>query len=165
MNTFALGGVIIWAVFASGMGHYSSELSPAELQNSLKIIPAAYVTWTLGTTAFKLSVLFLYTRLFGIKTFRYLSYTLMGITVAYCISFLVVFLTTCSPDISQLWNPRPDGHCRNLNVGQLGSVSTNLAIDCLTLILPMPFLWNLQMRLRNKIVVTVVFSFGLLYVA
>jgi hypothetical protein len=164
INTFALGALVIWAIFSSGMGHYENELSPTELQNALKLIPAVYVTWTLGTAAFKLSVLFLYVRIFSTKTFKYLSYTLMGITVSYCISFLVVFLTTCSPDISQLWNPRPDGHCRDLNVGQLGSVSTNLGIDCLILILPMPFLWRLQMRLRTKIAVSIVFSFSFMYV-
>ncbi|TAQ86931.1 hypothetical protein B7494_g4738 [Chlorociboria aeruginascens] len=160
MNSFALGAVIIWAIFSSGMGHYETELTPTELVNALKVIPAAYVTWTLGTAAFKLSVLYLYVRIFSMKTFRYLSYGLMGLTVAYCISFLVVFLTTCSPGISQLWHPTPNGHCRDLNVGQLGSVSTNLAIDCLILALPMPWLWKLQMALRNKIVVTIVFSFS-----
>lgn len=153
---------MIWAIFSSGMGHYTTELSPIELQNALKLIPAAYVTWTLGTTAFKLSVLFLYVRIFSIRTFRNLSYVLMGLSMAYCISFLVVFLTTCSPDISQLWNPTPNGRCRDLNIGQLGSVSTNLGIDVLILILPMPFLWKLQMALRNKIAVTIVFSFSLL---
>jgi hypothetical protein len=164
MNTFALGGVVIWAVFSSGMGHYATELSATELQNALKLVPAAYVTWTLGTTSFKLSVLFLYTRIFSIKVFKTLSYVTMGLTVSYCISFMVVFLTTCTPDISQLWNPRPDGHCRDLNIGQLGSVSTNLALDVIILVLPMPFVWNLKMALRNKIIVTIVFSFSLLYV-
>ncbi|EHL00686.1 hypothetical protein M7I_3316 [Glarea lozoyensis 74030] len=82
MNTFALGGVVIWAVFSSGMGHYAAELSATELQNALKLIPAAYVTWTLGTTSFKLSVLCLYTRIFSIKAFKTLSYVTMGLTVS-----------------------------------------------------------------------------------
>ncbi|KAI9643578.1 hypothetical protein NHQ30_008199 [Ciborinia camelliae] len=51
MNTFALGAVVIWAIFCSGMGHYETELTHTELQNALKVIPAAYVTWTLGTAA------------------------------------------------------------------------------------------------------------------
>lgn len=163
MNTLALEGVLIWAIFRGGIGHFITELSSDERQTALKAIPAAYVTWTVGTTAFKLSVLCLYVRIFSINTFRILSYVLMGLTVAYCISFLVVFLTTCTPDISQLWNPRPDGFCRDLNIGQLGSVSTNLGLDILIIILPMPFLWTLQMTLRNKIMVSVVFSLGFMY--
>ncbi|KAI0896944.1 hypothetical protein F4806DRAFT_415384 [Annulohypoxylon nitens] len=165
MNTFALEAVLLWGVFKGGMGHHATELSPPETIISLKSIPAAYVTWTLGTAAFKLSVLSLYVRIFSIKSFRIMSFVLMGTTVAYCITFLVVFLTTCSPDISQLWNPRPDGYCRDLNIGQLGSVSTNLAIDVLVIVLPMPFLWNLQMRVRNKIVVSFLFSLGFITIA
>lgn len=165
MNTVALEGVLIWAIFRGGIGHFMTELSPAEVQTAFKAIPAAYVTWTLGTTTFKLSVLCLYIRLFPTKTFKILSCALMGLTVAYCLSFLVVFLTTCSPDISQLWNPRPDGYCRDLNIGQLGSVSTNLGLDLLLVILPIPFLWALKMSLRNKITVSVVFSLGFMSVA
>ncbi|KAI4858537.1 hypothetical protein F4820DRAFT_442286 [Hypoxylon rubiginosum] len=160
INSLALEGVVIWVIFAGGMGHLQSDLSPTELQVAFKALPACQVPWTLGTTAFKLSVLSLYTRIFSIKQFKHLSYALMFISVAYCISFLAVFLATCSPDISQLWNPRPDGYCRDMIIGQLGSVSTNLIIDILIIILPMPFLWNLNMRLRNKITVSILFSLG-----
>ncbi|KAI1652572.1 integral membrane protein [Daldinia decipiens] len=164
LNTLALEAVLTWAIFFGGMGHYITELTTIELQITLKAIPAAYVTWTLGTAAFKLSVLFLYARIFPTKAFTILCYAMMVLSIAYCVSFLVVFLTTCSPDISQLWNPRTDGHCRDLNIGQVGSVSTNLAIDILIVILPMPFLWNLKMSLRNKIVISLVFSLGLITV-
>lgn len=120
--------------------------------------------WTIGTATFKLSVLSLYNRIFSVPVFKRLSYGVMGLTVAYCISFLVVFLTTCTPDISQLWNPRPDGHCRDLNIGQLGSVSTNLGIDLIIIALPMPFLWRLNMRFRHKLFITVAFSLSFVYV-
>lgn len=154
---------MIWGIF-NGMGMPTADLEAEQLSIQLQLIPATYVTWTVATTAFKLSVLFLYVRLLSWPTFKKLSYVLMGLTLAYCISFMAVFLTTCSPDISQLWNPRPDGSCRDLNIGQLGSVSTNLALDVLIIALPMPFLWSLKMRTRNKIVVTAAFSLGLMYV-
>ncbi|GAP85606.1 putative integral membrane protein [Rosellinia necatrix] len=164
-SALALDGVVVWAVFVGHIGHYQTELSTSEIAVSLKTIPAAYVTWTTGTAAFKLSVLFLYQRIFTTKAIKIWSYTLIALTVGYWISFLVVFLTTCTPDISQLWNPRPGGFCRDLNIGQLGSVSTNLAIDVFVIILPMPFLWNLQMRMRNKVAVTMIFSLGLITIA
>ncbi|KAK4185894.1 hypothetical protein QBC35DRAFT_502750 [Podospora australis] len=159
-STLALEGVLVWCIFEGKIGNSIMALNPKEQVIALKAIPAAYVTWTVGTTAFKLSVLALYVRVFSIKAMRVMSYILMGLTVSYCVSFLVVFLTTCSPDISQLWNPRPDGFCRDMNIGQLGSVSTNLGLDILIIILPMPFLWKLQMSLRNKFFVTLVFSLG-----
>jgi hypothetical protein len=158
-TTWALQGVMIWGIF-NGMGMNTVDLTPKQLSIQLQLIPAAYVTWTVATTAFKLSVLFLYIRIMSWPILKRLSYTIMGLSMAYCISFMAVFLTTCTPDISQLWNPRPDGHCRDLNIGQLGSVSTNLGLDVLIIALPMPFLWRLQMPRRNKIVVTLAFSLG-----
>ncbi|KAI1431262.1 integral membrane protein [Xylaria sp. CBS 124048] len=164
-SVVALDGAVVWAIFYGKIGHFESDLSVTELQVALQTIPAAYVTWTTGTAAFKMSVLFLYRRVFTINLIKILSAVLMFVTFGYWVSFMVVFLTTCTPDISQLWNPRPDGFCRDLNIGQLGSVSTNLAIDVFVIILPMPFLWNLQMRLRNKIVVTLIFSLGFITIA
>ncbi|KUI64409.1 hypothetical protein VM1G_11205 [Cytospora mali] len=163
INTFALEGVLIWSVF-NGMGKHTVDLTPEEAKIAYKTVPAAYVTWTLGTAAFKLSVLSLYVRLFTVRTFKRLSYIVMFLTVAYCVTFLTVFLTTCSPDISQLWNPRPNGYCRDLNIGQLGSVSTSLGVDVIIIALPMPFLWRLKMRLRNKVFVTIAFSLSFITV-
>lgn len=163
ITTFALEGVMIWGIF-NGMGKRATELSPSQLKVQYQTIPATYVTWTVATTSFKLSVLCLYVRILSWPLLKKLSYILMGLTFAYCVSFLATFLTTCSPDISQLWNPRPDGHCRDLNIGQLGSVSTNLALDVFIIALPMPFLWSLKMRKRNKLVVTLAFSLGFMYV-
>ncbi|KAI1270206.1 hypothetical protein F5Y18DRAFT_6838 [Xylariaceae sp. FL1019] len=159
-SVLALDGVVVWAVFYGHIGNHTTDLGIEEITIALKTIPAAYVTWTTATAAFKLSVLLFYRRVLAIKTVKVLSYVLMGLTVAYWLSFLVVFLTTCTPDISQLWVMRPDGFCRDLNIGQLGSVSTNLALDVFVIILPMPFLWGLQMRTRNKLAVTLVFSLG-----
>lgn len=154
---------MIWGIF-NGMGNKTVDLTAHQLSVQLQLIPAAYVTWTIATTSIKLSVLFLYIRIMTWSMVRKLSYVLMGLTVAYCVTFMTVFLTTCTPNISQLWNPRPDGHCRDLNAGQLSSVSTNLALDVLIIILPIPFLWSLKMSMRNKMVVTAAFSLGIMYV-
>ncbi|KAK2591114.1 hypothetical protein QQS21_011202 [Conoideocrella luteorostrata] len=164
ITTLALESVMIWGIF-NGMGMRSSDLAPEQLSVQLQLIPATYVTWTVATTTFKLSVLFLYIRIMSWPMVKRLSYILMGLTLAYCITFMAVFVTTCSPDLSQLWNPRPDGHCRDLNIGQLGSVSTNLALDVLIIALPMPFLWSLKMRTRNKVVVITAFSLGFITIA
>lgn len=147
-------------MIVNGMGMPAADMTPEQIAIAFKAIPATYVTWTIGTTSFKLSVLSLYVRIFSVRIFKRLSYGLMALTVGYCVAFLAVFLSSCSPNISQLWNPRPDGYCRDINIGQLGSVSINLAIDVFIIVLPMPFLWRLKMRLRNKIVVSISFSLG-----
>lgn len=83
----------------------------------------------------------------------------MVIDAAFGITFFFVFLTHCIP-ISQQWNPVPGGWCRSETVNELTSISINLVIDTAIVLLPMPWLWRLQMPFSKKVLVTVMFSFG-----
>ncbi|RYP65455.1 hypothetical protein DL769_006310 [Monosporascus sp. CRB-8-3] len=65
----------------------------------------------------------------------------------------------------QLWNPRPDGHCRDMQYSDYATVGINLLLDLAILILPMPTLWALQLPVRKKVIVTVMFSFGFATIA
>lgn len=142
------------------MGKHIAKTTPAELGITFQAVTAAYVCWTLGTGAVKLSVVFMYTRIFRTAHFRRWAYVLMGAVAAFTVAFFVVFLTNCEP-VSYEWNPVPWGHCRNQSPSEFASVSCSLAIDLAIIILPFPWLWNLKMPLRNKITVSVTLSIGL----
>jgi hypothetical protein len=86
---------------------------------------------------------------------------MMGVVGCYGIAFLVLFMTQCRP-IYQQWNPQPGGTCRNLVVQELTSVSLNMIIDIIIVILPLPVLWSLQLAVRSKLAVSVMFSIGLM---
>lgn len=126
-----------------------------------QLIVAADVCWLVGTVFNKLSVLWLYRRIF--KTPAFLKWT-MGVfivVVAFGIAFIIVFMTQCHP-VSYLWRPVPGGGCRELVYQEYASVSANMAIDLAIFILPLPVLWNLQMTTRSKFYVTIMLSFGLM---
>lgn len=124
---------------------------------------ASNVCWLLGSVFVKLSILWLYHRLFATKEFRRWSWPMLALVNCYGIAFLVVFLTNCTPP-DQLWNPRPNGHCRDMQYSDYATVSINLFLDLAILILPMPTLWSLQLPVRKKVIVTVMFSFGFAWV-
>ncbi|KAI1181119.1 hypothetical protein F4777DRAFT_585098 [Nemania sp. FL0916] len=75
------------------------------------------------------------------------------------VSFIPVFLTGCVP-LSQYWDPKPGGWCRNTLIGDNATVAANLILDVFVLALPLPVLWRLQMSLRDKLTVTAMFGFG-----
>ncbi|KAI1095729.1 hypothetical protein F5B19DRAFT_440751 [Rostrohypoxylon terebratum] len=158
LNMVALGGVGIWASM-NGIGKSVFELSPYEIAVNAKLIMASNVCWLLGSVFVKLSILWLYHRLFATKEFRRWSWPMIGIVICYGIAFLIVFLTNCIPP-DQLWNPQPGGHCRDMQYSDYATVGINLFLDLAILILPMPTLWGLQLPVRKKIMVTVMFSFG-----
>ncbi|GKT46423.1 uncharacterized protein ColSpa_06604 [Colletotrichum spaethianum] len=106
-----------------------------------------------------MAILWLYTRIFATAQFKRWSRILMGITGAYGVAFLILFMSRCSP-MSQQWAPVPDGHCRDITIDQIVSVTINIVIDVAMTALPMPALWGLQMPLRNKVAVSAMFGMG-----
>lgn len=157
-TTLALSGTIFWLVF-NGMGKHINEVTASELGITFQVVTAAYVCWTLGTGSIKLSVLVLYTRIFRTAAFRRWSSVLMAAVGAFTVAFFVVFLTNCVP-VSQEWNPVPGGHCRDQAPSEFSSVSCSLLIDLAIIILPFPWLWKLQMPMRNKVTVSITLSIG-----
>jgi hypothetical protein len=176
-----LDGVGIWAIY-NGLGKHTDELNLHEIgvmqkvstpalplqtddvteQPSLsQLIVAANVCWLVGTVFNKLSLLWLYRRIFKTPAFLKWSMAVILVVVAFGVAFIVVFMTQCHP-VSYIWNPVPGGGCRDLTYQEYASVSVNMAIDLAIFILPLPVLWTLQMTMRNKFYVTVMLSFGLM---
>lgn len=83
----------------------------------------------------------------------------MTAVACYGVAFMAVFMTICQP-IDQSWNPVPDGHCRDTSIQEFTSITFNLILDLCIFILPMPWLWGLQMPLRNKFAISVMFGIG-----
>ncbi|OTB10577.1 hypothetical protein K445DRAFT_70015, partial [Daldinia sp. EC12] len=152
-------GVAVWAI-VNGSGQRQMYLTQEELAILSKILvfPSS-IAWLIGTVSIKLSVLTLYTRIFSIKSFKKWAYILMAIVACYGIAFMALFMTICHP-IDQLWNPVPGGYCRNTSIQEYTSVSFNLIIDLCIFLLPMPWLWGLQMPSRNKVAISIMFGIG-----
>lgn len=119
------------------------------------------MTWLIASVFLKLSMLALYTRIFSTRMLKNWSYVLMVIVACYGISFIVVFLTNCFP-IDNLWNPQPGGWCHNPIYEEFASIGLNMVMDLAIVIMPMPALWGLNMPLRNKFFVSIMFSIGLM---
>ena len=84
----------------------------------------------------------------------------MAISVGYGVSFLVVFLTNCSP-VDYMWHPVPGGHCKDITIEEEVNTAINLAIDVAIVLLPIPPVWKLQMPISKKLGVSALFGIGL----
>ncbi len=66
----------------------------------------------------------------------------------------------CKP-IAYSWDKTiPGGYCTNENLAYLIAGITNLVVDTIVVILPMPMLWGLQVPLSRKLGVAGMFSLG-----
>ena len=117
------------------------------------------VCWTIATVLVKLAILFLYMRIFTTRSFQRWATVLVVLVILFGVIYFAMAMTTCIP-LSELWDPVPGGHCREIIPQEIGSMAPNLFLDICIIALPMPWLWSLHMPLRNKIWITLMFSLG-----
>lgn len=84
----------------------------------------------------------------------------MALTICYFVSVLLEAFLMCHP-VAYTWNKSvAKGSCTNLNLAYLLAGITNLLIDALVVILPMPMLWGLQLPLSKKLGLAGMFGLG-----
>jgi hypothetical protein len=90
---------------------------------------------------------------------------IMAVIVLWCISQILVAAFTCIP-LAGLWDPtikavcNPIGPDAQFYMGSIGNIITDVVI----LVLPIPIVWNLNLRKAQKTVLYVVFGVGFLSV-
>ena len=108
----------------------------------------------------KLSILFLYRRLFPTPAFTRVLWAVGGFTTAFTIASVFAIIFECIPVGTQL-TTRPH-HCINVDANYTALSFINAALDLVLLGLPMPLIWQLHMSQRHKIQLSGIFLLGLL---
>lgn len=121
---------------------------------------ASSLVWLIGNVAVKLSVLFLYNMAFTSTRFKRLSYVVMGIAIAYGISFLCALLSRCRP-IESLWDPLQPTVCRDSTVETVASAIISLCIGLIIVVLPIPMLRTLRLEFYKKVILGFVIGIGI----
>jgi hypothetical protein len=71
-----------------------------------------------------------------------------------------LYLFGCQP-VTKAWDPTiPDGHCVDRLSIMLASSVINVVTDFLMIIAPFPVIWKLNMRVWQKLGVTLMFFLG-----
>ncbi|KAI1427424.1 hypothetical protein F5Y12DRAFT_712230 [Xylaria sp. FL1777] len=163
VSVTVLNGASFWGTF-NGLGKHITELNLEQITILVKDLLISEFAYLGGTGGVKLSMLCLYHRIYTTPTFRRWNYGVMALVVGYVVSFIPLFLTNCIP-LSQYWDPKPTGWCRDTIIGDNATLAVNFVLDVFVLALPLPVLWRLRMSTRDKLTVTALFGFGLLTIA
>ncbi|KAI9681317.1 MAG: hypothetical protein M1817_002600 [Caeruleum heppii] len=131
--------------------------------NLAKINRAAYIVqilYPLTLSFTKLSIVFLYWRLFPTKRFRIMLMVVGGIIVAWCLEVLLVSVFQCSPP-RYLWDKTGQGRCLDLRGPfSIANAPPNIGIDVILLAMPIGKIWRLQLDRRSKIGLSFIFLLG-----
>jgi hypothetical protein len=169
-------------VVHGGVGYHVDRVDPAAIQFDFKvfatycrphivltylfemIIPAQCL-YVLVLAMAKLSALSLYLRLFGILTWvRIHIWVLTAVICGWAITLSLAALLICQP-FSYNWDLSiTGGVCGNRNAVFVAGGVVNMVTDILVIIIPLPSIWSLQLDIRAKIALSVIFCLGLLCV-
>lgn len=114
----------------------------------------------------KISVVLFLLRIFQSPTFRYISYALIGINTAIGITWAFVDSFRCLPVHLTWdgWKNEEQGQCINFIDSILVNCLVNIFVDTVTIVLPVYEVSKLQMPLRQKATVALMFVVGSLLV-
>ncbi|KAI3323799.1 hypothetical protein HD806DRAFT_495628 [Xylariaceae sp. AK1471] len=127
------------------------------------------VTWALGFSQIlaigltKLSVLLFYRRIFSIRDRRFniISFSLIVLATLWTIAFFITNILESFPVYTE-WARNPDDQRGNMDITTmfLSQCYTDVALDVLIIVLPIPLIWKLHMDLKKKLLISCIFLLG-----
>ena len=114
--------------------------------------------------AIKLSVVLLYRRIFVGSLFNRYSLIMCALIILWSASFLFTSAFACGTNIAYLWRgpATMKEYCLDVGAVNLGFGVSDVSIDIMILVTPIPIVWKLKMSMANKIGLMAVFLLGLL---
>ena len=118
--------------------------------------------YAISIPAIKISILFLYRRIFPSKTFKQLLILTGAFLVAYSITLTLGIIFQCVP-LKSIWIIEMQGTCIQIGTFSVTMSVINVITDVILLILPMPMLWNLKISTTRRWQLMLTFALGGLY--
>lgn len=155
---------IFFAIVSSGLGGDVWTLTPPELDNFLKLFYVGLVVYSFVLATIKISICFLYMRLFPDRKFRRICIITQVLQFIMLAAFMCFDITECRP-LTAFWTQWDDvrvGQCWNLNAYAWAHAAINIVWDLWLLLLPATQVWGLNMAWNRKVRILSMFSIGIL---
>ncbi|KAI4162877.1 MAG: hypothetical protein LQ342_003594 [Letrouitia transgressa] len=124
---------------------------------------ATQVLFGCSITVIKISILFFYSRLFPFRSFRVAAIITGGVEILWWIGLMLTAFLHCRP-LAYYWDRSiPNGYCTNDNLIGYTITSVNIVTDVIVLLMPLPWLWGLQLNLTKRLAIIGLFVLGSLY--
>ncbi|KAI9041876.1 uncharacterized protein KD926_006422 [Aspergillus affinis] len=153
-----LGEAVYWAR-DGGLGKHLSTLTMEEKIMFQKCFFANEISYTLLVPSIKISILLLYRRIFPVRKFQIASWIVGGLVCTWCLAVFITVLLQCRP-ISLNWDKSQPGTCIDSKQFFFGNAISNLLIDVVILMMPIPMVLQLQLRTSQKLTILGIFLLG-----
>ncbi|TEA21124.1 hypothetical protein C8034_v002520 [Colletotrichum sidae] len=153
---------LTFIMLSYGLGQDIFTLQPHEITMFLKLLFVLQLFNILDLAVIKASIIYLYIRVFNIRSFRTVLWCTQGFNFLLGFSYVLLSLVQCQP-LDHYWNGwdgRHPGKCADLNTIGLTHVAFNIGLDVWMLILPASQVYKLKLPLKKKLGVMAMFGLG-----
>ncbi|KAL9008396.1 MAG: hypothetical protein Q9173_006474 [Seirophora scorigena] len=155
-------GLDITSFFAirAGSGRHMITLTLDQITSLIKTDQATQVLFGCSITATKLSILFFYLRLFPFRTFFVVSLITGVAALLWWVGLMLTAFLHCRP-LAYYWDRSiPNGYCVDEHLIGFTITSVNIVTDLVVLVLPIPWLWGMNMAVPKRMAVVGLFVLG-----
>ncbi|RWA06756.1 hypothetical protein EKO27_g8352 [Xylaria grammica] len=145
-----------------GLGRWTIKVAVEHPENLLPFAKATIsgsVIYSPALLASKLSLLFLFYRIFPSKRYKWTLIVVGIFVISYSIVALLVNLLHCMP-IERNWDNTIKGYCFNLGVEPVLLAVFNVITDFVIFVLPLPYIWRLNTSFRAKLQLSSILALG-----
>ncbi|KAJ5984037.1 hypothetical protein N7481_006136 [Penicillium waksmanii] len=121
--------------------------------------------YCLDVLGFKVALLTSYLRIAGVvKLYRKIIIAAIILCVVNQLVFALIISISCMPASNSTgpkqWDTSLKGHCIQTQPFYFALGGTSIALDFIIIALPLPVLWKLQLRIRQKVLLVALFALG-----
>ncbi|KAI4264791.1 MAG: hypothetical protein L6R42_000116 [Xanthoria sp. 1 TBL-2021] len=143
----------------AGVGRHAVTLPPDKITALLKAYYAIAVLHTTALATAKLSILYLFHRIFETRAFQITIRVLAATIILWWVSVTAADVFICSP-IRSNWEPTIPKHCGNLRTLLIAAGVPWILTDFAILAAPLFIIKDLQMKVKDKIGLFALFLSG-----
>ncbi|OAP57336.1 hypothetical protein AYL99_08074 [Fonsecaea erecta] len=149
-----------------GYGRPFDLINKRQAAQALKYFFLLQIFYKLTINCTKLSILFLYLRIFTDRPwFVRTCWSLVTFVVGACISFTIATILQCNP-ISRAWERwASDGSCVDIYALWYSNAIYNILTDFLLVLMVPPVIFRLKLPVRQKLALTCIFGLGVIVCA
>ncbi|KAF3008299.1 hypothetical protein E8E14_005381 [Neopestalotiopsis sp. 37M] len=151
-----------WILAKHGLGHDMWMVDFDDITYILYLYYWDEILYLFVVPATKISILCFYLRIFPGKALRVGSYVLIVLNVLYFVAFEVITIFQCTPIPGAWleWDGEYEATCRDVNLQAWVAAAVCIVLDVALIALPMPELWNLNLSMKKKVQVMLMFAVG-----
>ncbi|KAK1674548.1 integral membrane protein [Colletotrichum godetiae] len=149
-------------VYLGGTGHHYLTLQPYHVERMSKAAYGVQTLFAICLGFIKIGITLMLQRVFFVRSFKIAARITTGLCVCWMLFTILIGIFICQP-VAMNWNPTtPGGKCGDQNAAFAAVGYFDLATDLIILVLPIPMVYNLQLRWPHKVALNIIFGAGAL---